>query len=232
MLLKNRVIGIILLIIGMMGISFLSHAGVSLGTTRVIFPMNEEQVILPVSTSLEDDAYLIQSWVDNKDGTKSKQFIITPPLFMMQGKKDNNLLILNKGNVELPNDRESLFWVNVKSIPASDKKDVNKNILQFSITNRIKMFYRPDGLLKYLEEAPNKLTFSLSNKTLVINNPSPVFVTIVQMKLNNDDLDNIMIEPFGKVEVPIKFNLKATNDISYETINDYGAMTPRIKKKI
>ncbi|HGN1706465.1 TPA: molecular chaperone [Providencia rettgeri] len=232
MILKNRVIKTALIIIGMMSMPLLAHAGVSLGTTRVIFPMDEGQVILPVSTSLDVDAYLIQSWVENKDGTKSEQFMITPPLFMMQGKKDNNILILNKKNVKLPNDRESLFWVNVKSIPASDKKDADKNILQFSITNRIKMFYRPDGLLKYLEEAPNKLTFSLKNKTLIIKNPSPVFVTIVQMKLNNDELDNIMLEPFGQAEIPIKYNLKTSNDISYETINDYGAMTPRVTKKI
>ncbi|ODQ03824.1 MULTISPECIES: fimbrial biogenesis chaperone [Enterobacterales] len=232
MIFKNRIIGVITLIIGMMSVSLWAQAGVSLGTTRVIFPMDKEQVVLPVNTSLDEDAYLIQSWIENSNGQKSEQFVITPPLFMMQGKKENNLLILDKKNTQLPTDRESLFWVNVKSIPASDKKDADKNILQFSITNRIKMFYRPDGLLKSLEEAPSKLVFTVSNDKLIIKNPSPVFVTIVQLKLNNDDLDNIMVEPFGEANIPIKSTSKVSNEISYETINDYGSMTPRITKKI
>lgn len=232
MIFKNRIIGVITLIIGMMSVSLWAQAGVSLGTTRVIFPMDKEQVVLPVNTSLDEDAYLIQSWIENSNGQKSEQFVITPPLFMMQGKKENNLLILDKKNTQLPTDRESLFWVNVKSIPASDKKDADKNILQFSITNRIKMFYRPDGLLTSLEEAPSKLVFTLSNDKLIIKNPSPVFVTIVQLKLNNDDLDNIMVEPFGESNIPIKSTSKVSNEISYETINDYGSMTPRITKKI
>ncbi|QAV23426.1 fimbrial biogenesis chaperone [Proteus hauseri] len=232
MIFKNKIIETIVLIIGMMSVSLSTQAGVSLGTTRVVFPIDKEQVILPVSTSLDEDAYLIQSWIENKDGERSDQFVITPPLFMMQGKKENNLLILNKKNVELPKDRESLFWVNVKSIPASDKKDADKNILQFSITNRIKMFYRPEGLLKALEEAPNKLEFSIANNSLTIKNPSPVFVTIVQLKINDNELNNIMVEPLGQENIPIKFSLKATNEVSYETINDYGSMTPRNTKKI
>ncbi|OAT34748.1 fimbrial biogenesis chaperone [Proteus myxofaciens] len=232
MILKNKIISTIVLIVGVISVSLSVQAGVSLGTTRVIFPIDKEQVILPISTSLDEDAYLIQSWVENKDGGKSEQFMITPPLFMMQGKKENNLLILDKKNTQLPTDRESLFWVNVKSIPASDKKDADKNILQFSITNRIKMFYRPEGLLKSLEEAPSKLEFTLSNDKLIIKNPSSVFVTLVQLKLNNDELMNIMVAPFGETNVPIKATSKVSNEISYETINDYGSMTPRITKKI
>ncbi len=48
--------------------------------------------------------------------TKRSQFVITPPLFSMQGKK-NTLRIINATNHQLPGDRESLFWVNVKAIP-------------------------------------------------------------------------------------------------------------------
>ncbi|WP_458694258.1 fimbrial biogenesis chaperone, partial [Shigella sp. FC1967] len=76
-------------------------------------------------------------------------------------------------------------------------------------------------------EAPSKLVFTVSNDKLIIKNPSPVFVTIVQLKLNNDDLDNIMVEPFGEANIPIKSTSKVSNEISYETINDYGSMTPR-----
>jgi len=40
----------------------------------------------------------------------------------MQGKKENTLRIINATNHQLPGDRESLFWVNVKAIPANGKK--------------------------------------------------------------------------------------------------------------
>lgn len=57
----------------------------------------------------------------NISDQKDTQFVITPPLFSMQGKKENTLRIINATNHQLPGDRESLFWVNVKAIPAMEK---------------------------------------------------------------------------------------------------------------
>lgn len=45
----------------------------------------------------------------------------------------------------MPEDRESMLWLNIKGIPATD--DVSdKNIVQFAINSRIKLIYRPAAL--------------------------------------------------------------------------------------
>lgn len=96
--------------------STVANAAVALGATRVIYPANQKQVLLPVTNNDPASVYLIQSWIENAGDQKDTQFVITPPLFSMQGKKENTLRIINATNHQLPGDRESLFWVNVKAL--------------------------------------------------------------------------------------------------------------------
>ncbi|HAI6538652.1 TPA: fimbria/pilus outer membrane usher protein [Escherichia coli] len=143
--------------------STIANAAVALGATRVIYPANQKQVLLPVTNNDPASVYLIQSWIENAGDQKDTQFVITPPLFSMQGKKENTLRIINATNHQLPGDRESLFWVNVKAIPAMEKDQKNENTLQLAIISRIKMFYRPTHLAMAPEEAPAMLRFRRSN---------------------------------------------------------------------
>lgn len=145
----------------------------------------------------------------------------------MQGKKENTLRIINATNHQLPGDRESLFWVNVKAIPAMEKDQKNENTLQLAIISRIKMFYRPTHLAMAPEEAPAMLRFRRSGSKLTLINPTPYFITVTNMKAGNSNLPNTMVPPKGEVSVDIPHAV--TGDISFQTINDYGALTPRIK---
>lgn len=207
--------------------STVANAAVALGATRVIYPANQKQVLLPVTNNDPASVYLIQSWIENSGDQKDTQFVITPPLFSMQGKKENTLRIINATNHQLPGDRESLFWVNVKAIPAMEKDQKNENTLQLAIISRIKMFYRPTNLAMAPEEAPAMLRFRRSGSKLTLINPTPYFITVTNMKAGNSNLPNTMVPPKGEVSVDIPH--AATGDISFQTINDYGALTPRIK---
>ncbi|EFB5944921.1 fimbria/pilus periplasmic chaperone [Escherichia coli] len=75
--------------------STVANAAVALGATRVIYPANQKQVLLPVTNNDPASVYLIQSWIENSGDQKDTQFVITPPLFSMQGKKENTLRIIN-----------------------------------------------------------------------------------------------------------------------------------------
>lgn len=141
--------------------------------------------------------------------------------------KTDLLRIINATNHQLPGDRESLFWVNVKAIPAMEKDQKNENTLQLAIISRIKMFYRPTHLAMAPEEAPAMLRFRRSGSKLTLINPTPYFITVTNMKAGNSNLPNTMVPPKGEVSVDIPHAV--TGDISFQTINDYGALTPRIK---
>lgn len=215
-----------LLLIAASGVSHYAHAGVALGATRVIYPAGQKQVPLAVTNTDESGTYLIQSWVENADGAKDGRFVVTPPLFAMQGKKENTLRILDASNNQLPQDRESLFWMNVKAIPAMDKSKLNDNTLQLAIISRIKLYYRPAKLAMPPEQAVEKLTFRRSAGTLTLINPSPYYLTVTELNVGTRVLENALVPPMGEARVKIPDD--AGGEITFRTINDYGALTPRM----
>lgn len=216
-----------LFILALSGYSTLAQAGVALGATRVIYPAGQKQVQLAVSNNDDDSTFLIQSWVENADGVKDGRFIITPPLFAMQGKKENTLRIIDATSDQLPKDRESLFWLNVKAIPSMDKSKLSENTLQLAIINRIKLYYRPEKLAMAPDQAAGKLTFSRSGSTLTLNNPTPYYLTVTELNAGNRKLENALVPPMGKATVTLPSD--AGSNITYRTINDYGALTPQMK---
>lgn len=202
-------------------------AGVALGTTRVIYPANQKQVSLGISNNDNKSTFLIQSWVENATGTKDNRFVITPPLFVIKGKRENSLRIIDGTNHSLPQDKETLFWVNVKAIPSMDKSLQSQNTLQLAIISRIKMFYRPAGLRMPPEQAAKELRFKKSGTTLTLINPTPYYLTVTALHAGSTTLANTMVPPTGTSTVVLPAG--STSDITYQTINDFGALTPVAK---
>lgn len=203
------------------------NGGVSLGATRVIYPQGNTQVSLAVNNTDPKAVFLIQSWIENAQVNKSSDFVITPPLFVMKPKKENTLRIMYVGPNNLPTDRESLYWVNVKAIPSGSKDTANKNTLQIAVLSRIKLFVRPKNLPMASIDAPAKLRFHTSGSTLTIKNPTPYYLTLVQMHAGLATLPTTMVAPMSQVDVKLPAN--AQGEISYQTVNDYGANSPTLK---
>lgn len=206
------------------------YAGVALGATRVIYPAGQKQTQLAVTNNDEKGVFLIQSWVENANGQKDNQFAITPPLFSMKGKKENTLRIIDASNNQLPKDRESLFWLNVKAIPAMDKTKANENTLQLAIISRIKLYYRPAGLAISPDKVAESLRFKRQAKTLTVINPTPYYATVTGLSVGAVKLENTLVPPFGEAAIDVPVN--ASGGISYQTINDYGALTAKMVGKV
>ena len=215
------------LMIATIGMMPAAQAGVALGATRVIYPEGQKQVQLGVTNNDDSSTYLIQSWVENADGVKDGRFVVTPPLFAMQGKKENTLRIIDATNNQLPQDRESLFWMNVKAIPSMDKSKLSDNTLQLAIISRIKLYYRPAKLALSPDQATEKLRFRRSANTLTLINPTPYYLTVTELNAGTRVLENALVPPMG--EASVKLPPGAGSEISWRTINDYGALTPRMK---
>lgn len=201
-----------------------TNGGISLGATRVIYPQGNTQVSLAVNNTDPKAVFLIQSWVENAQEQKSNDFVVTPPLFVMKPQKENTLRIMYVGPNNLPGDRESLYWVNVKAIPSASKDIQNKNTLQIAVLSRIKLFIRPKNLPMASVDVPAKLTFHESGNTLTIKNPTPYYATLVQLHAGNANLPTTMVAPMSQTDVKLPAN--AQGSISFQTVNDYGANTP------
>ena len=201
-----------------------ASGGIALGATRVIYPADAKQTSLSINNSDNKERYLVNSWVENNLGVKDKTFIVTPPLFVSEPSSENTLRIIYAGP-PLPADRESVFWMNVKAIPSVDKSNLEgSNVLQLAILSRIKLFVRPKNLQMQPEEAVKQLRFSRSGEHLRVHNPSPYYISTVNLKVGNEKLANTMVAPKSVAQVIIPAGIKGA--ISFQTVNDYGAVTP------
>ncbi|MDK1705091.1 fimbria/pilus periplasmic chaperone [Serratia rubidaea] len=198
--------------------------GIALGATRVIYPADAKQTSLAVTNSDKNQRFLIQSWVEDASGKKTPDFIVTPPLFVSKPKGENTLRIMYVGGA-LPKDRETVYWLNSKAIPAVERGAIQgKNVLQIAILSRIKLFVRPAGLPSKPTDALEQLRFQRQGNALNVTNPSPYYVTLVNLNIGNRKLPNTMISPMGSAAVALPEGASGT--VTYQVVNDYGGNSP------
>lgn len=199
-------------------------AGVALGATRVIYPQGARQASINVANSDPHDSFLVQSWVSDEKGNKVSTFVITPPLFVLKPGKSNVLRMMYNGPA-LPEDKESVFYLNNKAIPSLDKTSPAGNSLQIATQSVIKLFVRPTHLTVKPADAAAMLRCQASGANLIVSNPSPYFVTLVNFTVAGKKQQNLMVPPNGSQTI------KAAGAVSYQTLNDYGAITPALTCK-
>ena len=221
---------VVSLILMMISLPVSASGGIALGATRVIYPADAKQTSLAITNSNKQERYLINAWIDNDRGQKEKTFAVTPPLFVSEPDSENTLRIIYAGPA-LPVDRESLFFMNVKAIPSVNKANLEgKNVLQLAILSRIKLFVRPQNLAMQPEEALSHLRFERAGNHLKISNASPYYVTLVNLQLGAQKLENIMIAPKNSAQQTLPVG--ASGMLSWQSVNDYGAITPARSVKL
>lgn len=215
------------------------YAGVITEATRVIYQGNKKEASLTVSNQgAQAEPFLIQSWVDNNgpDGTQkssvSVPFVVTPPLFRLNAGEDNSLRIIRTGGL-LPEDRESLFWLNIKSIPRLPE-NAPAGLLQIVVKTRLKLFYRPAALLTPAgQSAWRQLRFSRQGSVLRVTNPTPYYFTFFRLNLGSSHVatGNTMVPPFGEARYPWPLEAVA-GEVSWQVVNDYGGASSVEKTRL
>ena len=196
-----------------------ASAGVIIGGTRIIFDGAKKEASISI-TNPDNVPYLIQSWIDVKDEQSGKvPFIITPPLYRLDGGQKNLERIVMTGS--LPQGQESLFWLNIKAIPSASKQ---MNSLQIAVKTRIKLIYRPESLRASTpEEQTNKLTWHRAGNALQVNNPTPYIINFNEITVGGKKLDDVTyVMPSGSVRFPLS-NGTNGNTLTFKVINDYGS---------
>ncbi|QPJ99575.1 fimbria/pilus periplasmic chaperone [Enterobacter mori] len=181
-----------------------AHAAIALDRTRVIFDGRHNSETMTITNQNKELPYLAQSWVENESGEKiSSPLIALPPLQRVEpGAKSQVKVQTTRDVSRLSQDKESLFYFNVREIPPKGKKP---NTLQIALQTRVKMFYRPAALALNNGDIPQKaLTMSHEGNIYRLNNPTGYYITIVKAGTSEDDtsLKNfkaLMIPPKGSV---------------------------------
>ncbi|WMD19070.1 fimbria/pilus periplasmic chaperone [Achromobacter seleniivolatilans] len=210
-----------------------SQAALVLMGTRVVYPSNAKDVTI---RAVNNGAIpmLAQVWVD--DGRVSVlpsemavPFIVSPAIARIDP-SSSIVIRLMYNKTHLPDDRESLFYLNVlESAPSSNATAA----AGFSFRTRIKLFFRPAGLPSEVEDAPEPLTWRTTGRAadtaLEVKNPTPYHVSFASIKaLINQKatlIGNGMVAPYSSeyFKLPKGVQLPGHARIQYTIITDYGA---------
>ena len=207
-----------------------AHAGILIDATRVIYPAGKREVTLAL-TSKAADPRLIQTWIDSGEEDTppeaiSAPFIIIPPIFRLNPNQGQSLRIIHTGGA-LPQDRESVFWLNVLEIPP--KPDARSDHIQLTVRSRLKIFYRPAGLPGSPNEAVKQLRWRRVNNALECENPSAFNVSFNHVGLKSADASGSdrqsgMCPARGKRTFVLPVT-PVSNRVFFTTIDDHGGLS-------
>jgi len=204
-----------------------AQAALALDRTRVVINGAEKSISLGVTNQNKTLPYLAQTWVEDGQGKKiSDPLVALPPVQRIEpGAKSQVKVQATAGLNLLAQDRESLYYFNLREIPPKSKEP---NTLQIALQTRIKVFYRPASLEVDQNSKPwqEQLTLTREGDHYVAHNPTPYFVTIslATASIAGEAVKNfeaVMIAP--KSSEPLKGSAAALGNSPVLTyINDYG----------
>lgn len=207
------------------------EAGIVLNTTRVIYQGGDKEASFAVQNSGGGEI-LLQSWLEAParadNVTANLPFVVAPALARMAGGSRQLLRIIYAGS-GLPEDRESVLWLNVQEIPQT----ASENTLQIAIRQRIKVFFRPQGLKGDPTAAPEMLRWRLlKGDVLEVENPGPYHVSMLKLVTRQGgkelaSLESQMLSPGQNLRLTLMH--KSGNGpvaLSFISINDFGGQVP------
>lgn len=211
-------------------------ASVVMLNTRVIYPAGAKSQTVQL-TNNDNIPYVVQMWTDinnpastpdNADGP----FVVVPALFRVEPKTGQSVRLVFTGK-DLPQDRESVFYLNSVQIPPKNLAGEQQNQMTVVLRNRVKIFYRPKGIAGSPEKVAEQLRFSLKQQAgqwvLTAYNDSGYYASFIKAAALVGDKE----VPFKVDMVPPKSQASwklekgtlspaGASKVAFTLVNDYG----------
>lgn len=213
---------------------------VSLDATRLIYDPASAGATLTV-TNPQDYPMLVQSKVLDEAMVQKAPFIVTPPLFRLDGLQQNKLRIVRTGGTFAP-DRETLQWLCVKAIPPQSDdawaqagpqaKTVQMN-LQLSVNACLKLLVRPGSIKGRPVDVAHQLAWQQKGQQLTVRNPTPFYMNFSSVRLGGvavGELDYVAPLSHKTVTVAHKGSAKAV--VQWKVINDFGDVSQEYRADV
>lgn len=221
-----------------------AHAGVIIYGTRVIYPAEQQEVVVRMENKGDRPA-LVQAWLDTGDlrstpATAQTPFTLSPPIFRIEPNQQQALRLRYSGE-PVPTDRESLYWLNVLEVPPLSADAAQNNEIELAFRSRLRVFLRPPSLPYPVASAPAKLQWKLVDHeqglAVQATNPTPYHISLTAVdvlsdgkrfsKAANKEANDSLLLPAGDVKLfalPLLRNRPTgSTKIEFTTVSDYGA---------
>lgn len=198
MTLKRRIMPwFCLLLAGGLSAGFLveAEAGVMADSTRVVYLEGQkERTLMVVNTN--DYPVLVQVWISHGEESLTPQLALTPmialpPVFRLQPGALQGLRLMFTGE-RLPEDRESVFWLNLYEVPPTlSKTPTLTPKVAMAMNTQMKIFYRPKTVSALKNDLLHALSFRLQREggksCLSVLNPTAYHASFSSLRLINHD---------------------------------------------
>ncbi|MEO3989889.1 fimbrial biogenesis chaperone [Pseudocitrobacter cyperus] len=210
--------------------SFSSLANVIISNTRVIYPEDQKETTVQLINRGTSPA-LIQAWLDENDPNSTPEtaqvpFLLTPPVVKIEGDSGQQLRIRFTGAAgSLPQNKESVYYLNVLDIPPKQENLDGKNLMQIAIKSRIKVFYRPANLKIAVSDLHTYLSFNAQGNQLIASNNAPYFASIATISAHGKALirEPVMIAPFSTLTIGTTEPVSGGQALDILLVDDYGS---------
>lgn len=205
-----------------------ASAAITLDRTRVIYVSDQKSISLNIINENKQYPFLAQAWLDDAQlQSIDGPLMVLPPIQRVEPGESSVVRITQLPEAsQLPQDRESLFYFNLREIPP---KSEQPNSLQLALQTKIKVFYRPKAIVAAKDEVwQEKLVFRQTSTGLIVENPTPFYVTLLNMKQTTkkpagekvDEFKALMIAPNSSETLALPNLNLSSFTVSY--INDHG----------
>lgn len=223
----------LLLISSLMLGSYATQAAVAPDRTRLVFKGDDRAISVDLKNASEKLPYLAQSWIEDEKGERiTSPLVVVPPVQRIEANGIGQVKIQGMpGLSALPQDKESLFFYNVREIPPKNEKP---NTLQIALQTRIKLFYRPTSLANVDPQNPwqHRVTLEKVGGRYQVNNPTGYYVILSSASSHKDGIAAKGFEPMVIPPLSHQLMKSAATDLGANPVltyvNDYGARLPLV----
>lgn len=215
-----------------------ASASVIMPNTRVIYNGGAQEQSIQF-TNEDASPSVMQVWTDSGDEqstpkTVDSPFLVTPPVFRIEPKAGQTVRLVFTGK-PLPQDRESVFYLNTLQIPSLSSTYADQNQMLVVLRNRVKIFYRPTGIEGSPQKAVEKLAFHVDTKggavQVTANNDSGYYISLVSGELicgsHTSTFKPGMIAPHADGQWAVSGTCPAGStpvEVKFKYVDDYGAL--------
>jgi fimbrial chaperone protein len=214
-------------------------ASVVMLNTRVIYPADAKSQTLQF-TNNDKIPYVLQLWADKNNpsstpDTADAPFMVIPAMFRVEPTTGQSVRLVFTGQ-NLPQDRESIFYLNTVQIPPKNMAGQAENQMTVILRNRVKIFYRPKQIVGGPDQVSKQLHFKLKavngSWVLQASNDSGYYATVISAAVVSGKKEVAFIPNMIAPKSSAEWNLDkkgqafaGADKVKFTLINDYGGKT-------
>ncbi|MDR8523824.1 fimbrial biogenesis chaperone [Shewanella fidelis] len=213
-------------------------AGVGLDKSRFVYIVGTKNAQFRL---VNHNAYpvIVSLWLDSGDMSATPEsttapLIVSPPIMQLNAKEVTTAKLIDAGITErLPDDRESLLWLNVLEQPPLEKQTSAEQVMAIAMQVQYKVFVRPTSIKPNNDAAFKQITFLLVTRKqaapiLQLHNPTAYHLSLKQLQLlgscGQKIVINNVLKPYSEKAISLDADIQAScvETVEYRVINDEG----------